>query len=137
MIISFKLSLSVSLIDMGRRRQKVGMISSAEKRILLPPVSSCSLLSLFPVRVAWYYLLEQCWNTNSPPPSFQPAFPSLPLSPLSQCPAQKRKQLKGNLLDCLCLYRLRKGSRAVMIITQCWIITQNRLFTLAYLSVCR
>ncbi len=133
MIISFKLSLSVSLIDMGRRRQKVGVISSPEKHILLPPVSSCSLLSLFPVRVAWYYLLEQCSNTNSPPPPFPPAFPSLPLSSVSQ----KRKQLKGNLLDCLCLYHFREGSRAVMIITHCWIITQNLLFTLAYLSECR
>lgn len=110
-----------------------GMISSPEKQILLPPVSSCSIPSLFPVRVAWHYLLEQLlWGTRQT--LLLPPLPTPVTTPLSHCPAQKRKQLKGNLLDCLCLCHLREGSRAVMIITHCWIITQNLRFTLAYLS---
>lgn len=109
------------------------MISSPEKPILLPPVPSCSLSSLFPVRVAWYYLLEQ---DKPPPPS--PSRLTIPATILlSRCPPQKRKQLKGNLLDCLCLYHLREGSQAVMIMMHCWIITQTLRFTRAYLSVCR
>lgn len=136
LIISFKLSLSLSLYRWVEEEEKVEMISSPGKHILLPPVSSCSLSSLFPVRVAWHYLLEQLlWGTRQtlPLPLSLPHFHPSPF----HCRAQKRKQLKGNLLDCLCLYHLREGCRAVMIITHCWIITQNLRFTRAYLSVCR
>lgn len=138
MIISFKLSLLVSFVDIGRRRQNVATISSPEKHIILPPVSPCSLSSLslsVLLRIIYWNSCSEEQDKPPPPPSFPPALPSLPLPPFSHCPAQKRKQLKGNLLDCLCLYHLREGSRAVMIITQCWIITQNLRFTRAYLSV--
>lgn len=127
MIISFKLSLSLSLflslIDLSRRSEKSrddfrprkthSSVSCFLLRPLIPfPCQGCLALSAGAVALRN--------KTNSLPP------PSLP--PFSHCSAQKRKQLKRNLLDCLCLYHLREASWAVMIITHCWIIIPNPPF---------
>lgn len=123
MIISFKLSLS--LFHRFKQKEeksrnfsprKTHSFASCFLRLPLIPFPCQGCLALSAGTVA----LRN--KTNSTAPS------------LSSCPAQKRKQLKGNLLDCLCLYCLRKGSRAVMLIMHCWIITQNLHFTHAYLS---
>lgn len=78
-IISFKLCRSLVHRSEQREVKKVGMISSPEKHICLPPVSSFSLSSLFSVRLAWHYLLEQLLRgTRHAPPPSPPDF----LSPL-------------------------------------------------------
>lgn len=86
--------------------------------LLIPPFSLSGLLGTI------------CWNSCSEEQGNR--YPSFLFAP-----QQKRKQLKRNLLDCLCLCYLVDGFQAVMIITHCWIITQNLGATRSYLSVCR